>query len=1046
MSVRSTLGAVKLTSLAAVCLAACGVPGLAAPPAPVIDGWAGPYIGAYFTAAAGGGATEATAQYFAIGNGTSRLTNAGPAGDITGSMVDLFVGRNWRFGNFVVGGQVEATISSNVSFSSTGKYTTSAFASDGTLNTVTTATSGTDPRLTFRAGLIGRAGFLARPNLLLYGLAGLEFGHFIFPDDDDNFGTANRSFAVGYTAGAGVEARVDRNWSVRAEYRYLHFGTGRWESTGFAPQNFTTGRYDNINMQVGKLGLVYRFGDDGPLTAMAAMPRSSQRVWADSWAGPYAGIYFGARAGHVAEAYSASSVSTSVSPNNFPPPPTTTRIVGTTSAAPFAGNVNGSTNELFLGYNWRNGKFVAGVQAEGTLFGDVGWKANGPLSASTTITVNGVGGPIGPTINPAASRQLLRSEIGLIGRAGFLATTDLLLYGLGGVEFGNFVYATSRAGLGGANGKWVTGYTAGAGGEMRISDHWSLRGEYRYTHFDVERTESTPSSAISPPVNPTFTLNGTNAAGRASAVDFHAGKIGVVYKFEGAGPASAMAAVSSFVAAGWSDGWAGPYFGAYFGAGAGKTRGGFTETATGTNLLFPNTPTTVSNTNAALAGPMSGTQVDLFAGYNHRSGRFVVGGQIEASQFSDVAFKASGTETLVASNTTSIFYGTLDHSQRLRSMVGVVGRAGFLATPDLLLYGLGGVAFGHFTYPEGLGGIAEPDGKWVIGYTAGLGGEMKVARHWSLRGEYRYLHFDVGSGGSFVRNTGTSLGTDSQVYRTAADFHLGKVGLVYRIGDHPASAMAAMPGAREACYDRWTGFSAGIYGAAGMGRVQDTFTQVHQFGNLFPIPVPVSGASNDSAGTLAGDTKGGTIDLFAGYNWRAGQFVVGGQAEATVYADVGLKSRGTSVFVQTSLVNGQINGTSVSQSEFQQTLRSRAGLIARAGFLATPNLLLYGLAGAEFGHFAFLDGKDPTGGDDNKWVFGYTAGTGAELKLTDRWSLRGEYRYARFQFDRNVNEINNSVDPAFNSSSFSTTAGTTRTTADFHFARAGVAYNFCYCD
>ena len=156
----------------------------------------------------------------------------------------------------------------------------------------------------------------------------------------------------------------------------------------------------------------------------------------------------------------------------------------------FAGGTDGSLTELFLGYNWRSGRTVAGVQAEGTLFSDVGLKAAGTLTTTTSSTTNGVADPTTLDIRSGADNQQLRSMVGLVGRIGFLATPDLLLYGLGGVEFGHFVYPRGREAIGGNNGKWVPGYTAGAGAELRITDHWSLRGEYRYMHFDVDRNEN----------------------------------------------------------------------------------------------------------------------------------------------------------------------------------------------------------------------------------------------------------------------------------------------------------------------------------------------------------------------------------------------------------------------------------------------------------------------------------------------------------------------------------------------------------------------------
>ena len=256
--------------------------------------------------------------------------------------------------------------------------------------------------------------------------------------------------------------------------------------------------------------------------------------------------------------------------------------------------------------------------------------------------------------------------------------------------------------------------------------------------------------------------------------------------------------------------------------------------------------------------------------------------------------------------------------------------------------------------------------------------------------------------------------------------------------------MAAMPGSAETCCDRWTGFSAGIYGAGGAGRVRDTITSSSDFRFLSPPPVISFGSTSFRSGELAGDISGGMIDLFAGYNWRAGQFVIGGQAEATIFGDMGMKSRGTLVGTSTSLVPPFTTVSTIDRSEFAQLLRSRAGLIGRAGLLATPNLLVYGLGGAEFGHFTFQDSADQVGGAYGKWAFGYTAGAGAELKLTDRWSVRGEYRYTRFNLDRQATFVSNST--SVGSASLNATTSTFQTRADLHLGKVGVAYNFCYCD
>jgi opacity protein-like surface antigen len=217
--------------------------------------------------------------------------------------------------------------------------------------------------------------------------------------------------------------------------------------------------------------------------------------------------------------------------------------------------------------------------------------------------------------------------------------------------------------------------------------------------------------------------------------DFHIGKIGVAYKFGEPGPVSAMAAIPPLIKPAWSDGWAGPYFGAYIGAGAGRARSSFAE-------RFVDSNGNTSTATAVLSGNTTGMQADLFAGYNLRRDRLVLGGQVEVTQFSDVAAKTTGPEVDVDPSTTRL--ETADHADQLRSMVGVIGRAGILATPDLLLYGLAGPALGHFTFPDSGGELRNQNGKWVLGYTAGAGAELRVASHWSLRAEYRYLHFGIG--------------------------------------------------------------------------------------------------------------------------------------------------------------------------------------------------------------------------------------------------------------------------------------------------------------
>jgi opacity protein-like surface antigen len=193
---------------------------------------------------------------------------------------------------------------------------------------------------------------------------------------------------------------------------------------------------------------------------------------------------------------------------------------------------------------------------------------------------------------------------------------------------------------------------------------------------------------------------------------------------------------------------------------------------------------------------------------------------------------------------------------------------------------------------------------------------------------------------------------------------------------------------KAAWVDSWAGPYIGAYFGAGAGRARETFTRTS---SDLGISDEISTEARSSAGNLSGDVTGSMVDLFAGYNWRFGNFVVGGQVEGTVFSDVTIKPIGTQTFNSVSATDGVVTSTSssIGTTENNQQLRSMAGAIGRVGYLVTPNVLLYGLGGLELGHFTYPDSDDRFGGKNGKWVAGYAVGAGGEVKLTDNWSLRG---------------------------------------------------------
>ena len=128
----------------------------------------------------------------------------------------------------------------------------------------------------------GRVGFLPAERILLYATGGLAYGGFSGSSSTlpMNIGTWSET-NVGWTVGAGAEAALGSNWSVKFEYLYMDLGNvggssanttaaTTWRYPGMAHYNndynlayqFNTKFTDNIV----RVGLNYKFGG-GPILA-----------------------------------------------------------------------------------------------------------------------------------------------------------------------------------------------------------------------------------------------------------------------------------------------------------------------------------------------------------------------------------------------------------------------------------------------------------------------------------------------------------------------------------------------------------------------------------------------------------------------------------------------------------------------------------------------------------------------------------------------------------------------------------------------------------
>ncbi|WOH53966.1 outer membrane protein [Bradyrhizobium sp. sBnM-33] len=116
------------------------------------------------------------------------------------------------------------------------------------------------------------------------------------------------------------------------------------------------------------------------------------------------------------------------------------------------------------------------------------------------------------------------------------------------------------------------------------------------------------------------------------------------------------------------------------------------------------------------------------------------------------------------------------------------GRVGVLATPRVLFYGTGGLAYGSFKTTGTMAGVT-PAGVAVasvssnddirFGWTVGAGVEGKITSNWSAKLEYLYMDFDSFRAGSFTLAPASAIRADVD---TRFHDHVLRVGLNYTFG------------------------------------------------------------------------------------------------------------------------------------------------------------------------------------------------------------------------------------------------------------------------
>ncbi len=276
-----------------------------------------------------------------------------------------------------------------------------------------------------------------------------------------------------------------------------------------------------------------RIGAPTPVPGTVVTPA----VHADRWSGLYFGTSFGLGATSASSRVQGiATLRTTTTGQGLVGPDTQESF----SAVGGTDHNEGALVDLYIGYNKHiTPRAVAGIQIEGTLSQlDFSSRVTGSRFSRVQFNSPSVSSFVFTEKSSVLNRIEAEWMVSALARGGLLATPSTLVYGLAGLAYGTFelseIFPASEGLL--QDGFQTTpvgrfekyGLSVGAGIEKRLSPHWSLRGEYRYTRFhETDFEESNDFTRIRTQAQGTFSQVHSLSAVSNFENEMHIGRIGI---------------------------------------------------------------------------------------------------------------------------------------------------------------------------------------------------------------------------------------------------------------------------------------------------------------------------------------------------------------------------------------------------------------------------------------------------------------------------------------------------------------------------------------